>query len=550
MANKSNNGDKNNWSNQQQEILVFEFALRKAIILNFASILKWNVLWKKFGAVVTKDEKKKAWDKTLECILLGAPTDRPKTIEETETNKALSAYRKSITGTGGGPQYTLKPLYVKIIENVFGEKNPALSVNFITGGIDTNAIDGENYNPENDEIVPMDLPTSDVRSFDVENQNDFESLSGFVDANGEIIILDPVEDGAGPSTVSDTPSRGQPFPSTPVPRVFLAPVSVVPSIPVPVVPSTPVPVVHSTPVPVVPSTPVPVVPSTPVPRVPASDNQSAIPTAGLRLAGRSSVTPLSLRETQRRAKRLACERSEVYSSKRICLIRLEVLKSVMEVRALRLEPKLTDAQIPEDLLGLINNPREAGLPSQHCLLFYSSGTLIYSDCTSWGWIILVFIINISFKIFIEKVGLVSLLSYAMKDKTCQNNPREGRRGDGHIGQGWLPVQNFVDTDGICVEPLIAMPEISVQFPIRNYNIFANDDNSSPHLESNTDLQHHIQKGYTYAIDNDVNIHRQLEHKLNCFGKQHYQAQALNFQLSFKKTHHPGGCKNVLTYNLP
>ncbi|KAK4009383.1 hypothetical protein OUZ56_018500 [Daphnia magna] len=76
------------------------------------------------------------------------------------------------------------------------------------------------------------------------------------------------------------------------------------------------------------------------------------------------------------------------------------------------------------------------------------------------------------------------------------------------------------------------------------------NNSSPHLDSNTDLQHHIQKGYNYAIDNDVNIHRQLEHKLNCFGKQHYQAQALNFQLSFKKTHHPGGCKNVLTCNLP
>ncbi|KZR95708.1 Uncharacterized protein APZ42_010380, partial [Daphnia magna] len=53
------------------------------------------------------------------------------------------------------------------------------------------------------------------------------------------------------------------------------------------------------------------------------------------------------------------------------------------------------------------------------------------------------------------------------------------------------------------------------------------NNSSPHLDSNTDLQHHIQKGYNYAIDNDVNIHRQLEHKLNCFGKQHYQAQALN-----------------------
>ncbi|KAK4009174.1 hypothetical protein OUZ56_018258 [Daphnia magna] len=80
--------------------------------------------------------------------------------------------------------------------------------------------------------------------------------------------------------------------------------------------------------------------------------------------------------------------------------------------------------------------------------------------------------------------------------------REGRQGDEHIGQGWV-----------------------LRFKATNHNI------SSSHLESNIDLQHHIQKRYTYAIDNDVNIHRQLEHKLNCFGKQHYQAQALNFQLS-------------------
>ncbi|KAK4013183.1 hypothetical protein OUZ56_025417 [Daphnia magna] len=57
-------------------------------------------------------------------------------------------------------------------------------------------------------------------------------------------------------------------------------------------------------------------------------------------------------------------------------------------------------------------------------------------------------------------------------------------------------------------------------------------NSSSHLESNTDLQHHIEKRYTYAIDNDINDHRQLEHNLNCLGQNHYQAQALNFQLSF------------------
>ncbi|KZS09239.1 Uncharacterized protein APZ42_026589, partial [Daphnia magna] len=50
----------------------------------------------------------------------------------------------------------------------------------------------------------------------------------------------------------------------------------------------------------------------------------------------------------------------------------------------------------------------------------------------------------------------------------------------------------------------------------------NHNNSSPHLESNIDLQHHIKKGYTHAIDNDVNIYRQLEHKLNCFAN--YQAK--------------------------
>ncbi|KZS04587.1 Uncharacterized protein APZ42_032442 [Daphnia magna] len=57
------------------------------------------------------------------------------------------------------------------------------------------------------------------------------------------------------------------------------------------------------------------------------------------------------------------------------------------------------------------------------------------------------------------------------------------------------------------------------------------------MEKNYDFvldEHHIKKGYTHAINNEVNIYRQLEHKLNCFGKQHYQAQALNFQLSLKK----------------
>ncbi|KAK4004296.1 hypothetical protein OUZ56_006036 [Daphnia magna] len=49
----------------------------------------------------------------------------------------------------------------------------------------------------------------------------------------------------------------------------------------------------------------------------------------------------------------------------------------------------------------------------------------------------------------------------MVDKCDQRlSTREGRRSDGHIGQGWL---------------------------LR------------------------IKKGYTYAIDNDINIYRQLEH---------------------------------------
>ncbi|KAK4017097.1 hypothetical protein OUZ56_032051 [Daphnia magna] len=46
--------------------------------------------------------------------------------------------------------------------------------------------------------------------------------------------------------------------------------------------------------------------------------------------------------------------------------------------------------------------------------------------------------------------------------------------------------------------------------LRNHNYL------TPHLESNIDLQRHTQKRYTYAIDNDINVHRQLKHKLNCF----------------------------------
>ncbi|KAK4006319.1 hypothetical protein OUZ56_011473 [Daphnia magna] len=72
-----------------------------------------------------------------------------------------------------------------------------------------------------------------------------------------------------------------------------------------------------------------------------------------------------------------------------------------------------------------------------------------------------------------------LLLFKGKRMLCGRNRitieyREGRRGDGHIGQVWV-----------------------LRFKASNHN------NSSPHLESNTDLQHHIKKGYTYAIDNDV-----------------------------------------------
>ncbi|KAK4006904.1 hypothetical protein OUZ56_012059 [Daphnia magna] len=57
---------------------------------------------------------------------------------------------------------------------------------------------------------------------------------------------------------------------------------------------------------------------------------------------------------------------------------------------------------------------------------------------------------------------------------CDTSAKEGRRGDGHIGQGWV-----------------------LRFKASNHH------NSSPYLESNTDLQHHLQKCYTYAIDNDT-----------------------------------------------
>ncbi|KAK4030546.1 hypothetical protein OUZ56_023789 [Daphnia magna] len=53
--------------------------------------------------------------------------------------------------------------------------------------------------------------------------------------------------------------------------------------------------------------------------------------------------------------------------------------------------------------------------------------------------------------------------------------------------------------------------------VNNKNYRVGPARKTPHLESNADLQHHIQKRYTYAIDSDVNIYRQLEHKLNCFG---------------------------------
>ncbi|KAK4030547.1 hypothetical protein OUZ56_023790 [Daphnia magna] len=83
-----------------------------------------------------------------------------------------------------------------------------------------------------------------------------------------------------------------------------------------------------------------------------------------------------------------------------------------------------------------------------------------------------------------------MLTYPMLK--CTNLPqprREGRRGDGNIEhrQGWvLRFKASNKSEHFC-------------------NSQGNHNNSSPHLESNTDLQHHIQKGYTYAIDNRENI---------------------------------------------
>ncbi|KAK4027741.1 hypothetical protein OUZ56_016788 [Daphnia magna] len=103
---------------------------------------------------------------------------------------------------------------------------------------------------------------------------------------------------------------------------------------------------------------------------------------------------------------------------------------------------------------------------------------------------------------LPELGSVGVVPWSLQTLS-EFGMRKSRWGEEHTGQGWL-----------------------LRFKESNHS------NSSPHLESNTDLKHHLQKDYTYAIDNNVNIHRQLEHKLNCFVKQHYQAQALNFQLSF------------------
>ncbi|KAK4027511.1 hypothetical protein OUZ56_016557 [Daphnia magna] len=85
---------------------------------------------------------------------------------------------------------------------------------------------------------------------------------------------------------------------------------------------------------------------------------------------------------------------------------------------------------------------------------------------------------------IETAHLMIYKFVALIPKLYGVEHREGRRGDGHIGQGWV-----------------------LRFKAKNHN------NSSPHLESKINLQHHIQKRYTYAIDNDINVHRQLEPKV-------------------------------------
>ncbi|KAK4021225.1 hypothetical protein OUZ56_003144 [Daphnia magna] len=101
-----------------------------------------------------------------------------------------------------------------------------------------------------------------------------------------------------------------------------------------------------------------------------------------------------------------------------------------------------------------------------------------------------------------------------------NRRRKGRRGDGHIGQGWIAACAQLSRYRwhMCrASDCDAVDQSSIPKKELQDIWYLNHINSPTHLESNADLQHHIQKRYTYAIDSDVNIYRQLEHILNCFG---------------------------------
>jgi len=113
------------WSDRETEILVDEVILRKELL---------------FGAhsdTITNNLKRDGWKEITVVLATECPQTKEQTKDIRQTNqkyhnlkklclKDVAKYNESIRGTGGGPKFTLKPLYVKFMEGILGRENPLL----------------------------------------------------------------------------------------------------------------------------------------------------------------------------------------------------------------------------------------------------------------------------------------------------------------------------------------------------------------------------------------------------------------------------------------
>nr|CAH0108004.1 unnamed protein product [Daphnia galeata] len=306
------------WSSLQIETLVDEYIARKGVIL---------------GALkpgITKEHKKRAWTEIVEALEQACPDEPIHDVKDTKkkfgnikaiANAKIAEYKRSLTETGGGPEVILKPLHLKMLNELYGKTNAALAGNSITGGVQSEtAINNptqELRRSNNEKDAPSIHDSEPLPS--CSNEEQLEIASDIEPDDPELqmamVILNrksskqfgDEEDDYEGNLVSSRSQSSAEFGLTS----------------------------HSPSLPKRPST------------------SLGITTVSLLSKKPKENSPTcSLRETVNRSKRQLCEKSDLSSSKRLLRDRFDVLNSIMTARKIRDDP-MRDDEIPKDLYDIM-----------------------------------------------------------------------------------------------------------------------------------------------------------------------------------------------------